>query len=103
MNRDTHQQPTSRSDESAIGTYSKLHPSAVAIPEFRPHHLLTDRDAPNVVGVKRKTLQEWRRLGKGPRFIRVSNRCFYRYSDLQDFLANCPQTVARRSRSEEDR
>jgi predicted site-specific integrase-resolvase len=66
------------------------------------HKLLTDREAPEVVGVKRKTLQEWRRLGKGPTFIRVSNRCYYKFSDLLAFLASCPRTVARRSRSQEE-
>jgi predicted site-specific integrase-resolvase len=59
--------------------------------------LLTDKEAPDVVGVKRKTLQEWRRLGKGPIFVRVSNRIFYRYGDLLAFLADCPRTVATRS------
>jgi predicted site-specific integrase-resolvase len=67
------------------------------------HRLMTDKEAPAIVGVKRKTLQEWRRLGKGPTFIRVSNRCYYKLSDLLEFLASCPRTVARRSRSEEDR
>lgn len=65
------------------------------------HNLLTDREAPTVIGVKRKTLQEWRRLGKGPQFIRVSNRIFYTYEDLIAFLATCPRTVARRSRRQE--
>jgi predicted site-specific integrase-resolvase len=63
--------------------------------------LLTDKEAPDVVGVKRKTLQEWRRLGKGPPFIRVSNRCYYVYRDLLTFLETCPRTVARRSRNQE--
>src|SRR5689334_3160028 len=67
------------------------------VPALRPHALLTDREAPTVIGVARKTLQEWRRLGKGPPFIRVSNRCFYRYSELLEFLASCPRTVSRRS------
>jgi predicted site-specific integrase-resolvase len=69
------------------------------MPTPRPaeHRLLTDREAPDVVGVKRKTLQEWRRLGKGPEFVRVSNRIFYRYGDLLAFLAACPHSVGKRS------
>ena len=64
------------------------------------HRLLTDKEAPEVVGVKRKTLQEWRRQQKGPTFIRVSNRIFYKLSDLLAFRENCPRTAGIRHRDE---
>src|ERR1017187_8488195 len=87
-------------NERKEGLYRADGPST---PTSRPvgQALFTDREAPAEVGVARKTLQEWRRLGKGPKFIRISNRIFYRYSDLPDFLASCPRTVARRSRNQE--
>jgi hypothetical protein len=68
------------------------------VQESHKDRLLTDKEAPEIVGVKRKTLQEWRRLGIGPKFLRVSNRIFYRYADLIAFLTTCPHTVATRSR-----
>jgi len=53
---------------------ASLAEARLPLPEPGRDPLLTDKQAPEIIGVKRKTLQEWRRSGKGPEFIRVSNR-----------------------------
>ena len=50
---------------------------------------LRERDAANYLGLSPRTLQQWRYLGRGPRFVRVSDRCIrYRMRDLDDWLAS---------------
>jgi predicted site-specific integrase-resolvase len=47
-------------------------------------------DRPNAalyLGLSRKTLEEWFRLGKGPRSRRVGGRRFYHIDDLRAFAA----------------
>ena len=43
------------------------------------------------IGVSRKTLSNWRTLGKGPRYVRLGKlpgaRIVYRVTDLDQFLA----------------
>lgn len=36
-----------------------------------------------------KTLQNWRWQGRGPRFLKVGGKVFYRQSDLERFLERC--------------
>jgi hypothetical protein len=63
-----------------------------------PEKLYTPKEAPAVVGLKEKTLAEYRRLGIGPEFIRCGSRIFYPESSLLKFLSECPRTVAHRHR-----
>ena len=65
-----------------------------------PEKLYTPKEAPVVVGLKKKTLDEYRRLEIGPEFIRVGSRIFYPESCLLDYLATCPRSVARRNRKQ---
>ncbi len=49
--------------------------------------LLDDRQAAKILGMKRKTLQEWRRLKKGPKYIVISMRAIrYKQADLDEFI-----------------
>ena len=48
---------------------------------------LTEKSAAELLGVSAKTMQAWRWLDRGPRYIKFSNRAIrYRESDLQDFI-----------------
>ena len=50
-------------------------------------HLLTLTEAAEYLGVKVKTLYEWRRLQKGPPSISVGRLVKYRFPDLDAWLA----------------
>jgi hypothetical protein len=41
--------------------------------------LLTPRELGKLVGLKPRSLEEWRRLGKGPAFVRLSGKRNIRY------------------------
>lgn len=48
---------------------------------------MNDRQAAEMLGMRRETLQRWRCQGKGPKFIQISARCIrYRKSDLSAWL-----------------
>lgn len=51
------------------------------------------------IGVTRKTLSNWRTLGKGPKYVRLGKlpgaRIVYRVTDLDQFLAASVITDAR--------
>jgi helix-turn-helix protein len=49
--------------------------------------LKTEREVVPMLRVKLKTLQTWRALTKGPRFVRVGRRVFYPTAELERFLA----------------
>lgn len=50
--------------------------------------LLDERTAATALYVTPRTLQEWRRRGGGPQFVRVSSRCIrYRPEDLAAWAA----------------
>ena len=40
-------------------------------------------------GQPRRTLQKWRVEGRGPRFLKVGRRVFYRRSDIEAWLESC--------------
>jgi len=48
--------------------------------------LLNSEEASQYLGLKKQTLEVWRILGKGPRFIRAGRVVRYRASDIQDWL-----------------
>ncbi len=55
---------------------------------FPPARMLLDeRQAAEALGLTPRTLQEWRRTGGGPPFVRVSSRCVrYRVADLETWI-----------------
>ena len=49
--------------------------------------LLSEKEAAPILRLTVKTLQMWRALKKGPRFIRVGRRVMYPRAEIQSFLA----------------
>lgn len=50
--------------------------------------LLDERAAATALGMTPRTMSNWRRVGGGPPFIRVSSRCIrYRVADLESWAA----------------
>lgn len=52
------------------------------------HDLLTERESSPFLRVTIKTLQAWRQLRKGPRFVKVGRRVFYPRVELEKFLSD---------------
>ena len=49
--------------------------------------LLAEKEAAKILGFSERTLQKWRNLGGGPRFVRVSRRAIrYRQVDLDAWI-----------------
>jgi predicted DNA-binding transcriptional regulator AlpA len=56
--------------------------------------LLDERAAAAALGVTPRALQEWRRRGEGPQYVRISRRCIrYRPEDLKDWAADRLRTT----------
>lgn len=50
---------------------------------------LTPEDAAHLLGLKSKTLRNWRVSGKGPRYSKRGGRVFYAMKDLEEFDRHC--------------
>lgn len=50
-----------------------------------PNRLLREDEAAEFLNYSVRTLQGWRRIGKGPKFKRLGRSIRYRYKDLQDW------------------
>lgn len=46
----------------------------------------TPDELASILGVTRKTLAEWRRLKKGPDFVRVEKNILYRQKDVEAWM-----------------
>jgi hypothetical protein len=49
--------------------------------------LLTEKEVEPLIRLRLKTLQQWRALRKGPRFVRVGRRVFYPRAEIERFIA----------------
>jgi hypothetical protein len=49
-------------------------------------HLLPEIDAATRLHLSPKTMQAWRVQGRGPPFVKLGRRVFYRSSDLKNFI-----------------
>jgi predicted DNA-binding transcriptional regulator AlpA len=58
--------------------------------------LLTEREASHRLGLSVRTLQKWRLLGQGPRYLKLGQAVRYDPGDLEAFV----QAARRRSTSE---
>jgi hypothetical protein len=63
--------------------------------------LKTEREVAPLLRVTLKTLQTWRALRKGPRFVRIGRRVFYPAAGLERFLAENTVETAAPKRSEQ--
>ena len=60
----------------------------MSAPHAPPLLLVDERRAAAMFGITPRTLQEWRRIGGGPAFVRISSRCVrYRVVDLEAWAA----------------
>lgn len=58
-------------------------------------HLLDERGAASALGLKPRTLQEWRRRGYGPPYVRLSSRCVrYDVRDLRTWIGERKEAEA---------
>ena len=49
---------------------------------------MTERALAEIWGLKRNTLQKWRSLGVGPKFLKRVGRIVYRKQDIAEFEQN---------------
>jgi hypothetical protein len=75
-------------------TYGLLCQAALApmvsdVPAAGYDELLTPDQTSAKVKIAKQTLARWRVEGRGPRFLRLGNRIFYRPGDLEAWLATC--------------
>lgn len=50
--------------------------------------LLTEKQVSDLLGLKQRTLQQWRLFDRGPKYIKLSVRVIrYRWRDVQEWLA----------------
>ncbi|OBY30498.1 helix-turn-helix transcriptional regulator [Mycolicibacter kumamotonensis] len=59
---------------------------------FAGERLLTTKDLAEETGQASQTLIEWRRLGKGPKFLRMGRSIRYRESDVLAWLSDITDT-----------
>lgn len=57
-----------------------------AVVRMTPDERLTRADAAKFIGVRSRTLANWKSKGTGPRQTKVGGRVFYRLADLQVFV-----------------
>ena len=50
--------------------------------------LLTEAQVSRILGIKQRTLQQWRLTERGPKFLKLSARVVrYRLSDVQNWIS----------------
>ena len=59
---------------------------------------LTEIEVEQIYGLKRRTLQQWRFLGRGPRYAKAGRCVRYLVRDIEDFL-NAGQVLPREDRA----
>ena len=53
--------------------------------KLTPENYLTEKELAELWKMKRNTLQKWRSLGVGPRYIKRVGRIVYRKDDIAEF------------------
>lgn len=80
------QQPTHEGGYSA---------DAQSVELSRYRDLLTQKELSERIDTKESTLAQWRYLGRGPKFVRLGRKIFYREQDIADFIeANVHQSTS---------
>ena len=62
--------------------------------------IIEDTEVAELLGVSVLTLKRWRRIGKGPCFVKIGRRAAYQISDIKDWIAStrCASTAEQRVR-----
>lgn len=47
---------------------------------------LTEVEVEQIFGLKQRTLQQWRFLGRGPRYVKAGRNVRYMVADIENFL-----------------
>lgn len=76
-------------------------PLEVLPPPTDPRALLNEPSSAAYLGVKKRTLQNWRQRGEGPPFVRLGARIGYRLSRLDAYIAANEFTSTRGARPPE--
>jgi predicted DNA-binding transcriptional regulator AlpA len=50
--------------------------------------LLTEKEVEPLLRLKLKTIQQMRQLRRGPRFVKLGRRVFYRRQDIDEYIAS---------------
>lgn len=58
--------------------------------------LIDESEAARILRQEPRTLTVWRCTGKGPRFLKIGRRVFYRPQWINEFLTACEVDPARR-------
>lgn len=53
-------------------------------------HRFNTKGAAEILGLKQGTLEVWRSLGRGPRFLKIGRKVFYDRKDLELFANAFP-------------
>lgn len=63
--------------------------SGEPVPEYKPGDMLKTREAAEVLGIAKSTLEQWRcaQVDIQPKYYKYGRAVRYRYSDLLDFLS----------------
>ncbi|HKT32838.1 MAG TPA: helix-turn-helix domain-containing protein [Gammaproteobacteria bacterium] len=66
-----------------------MEPNAKCLTEkFEAGLFLSDVEVAALLSVCVKTLRNWRATGRGPRFVKIGDRCVrYKPADVKDFVA----------------
>ncbi len=70
-----------------LPSYGTRRSAAKAKTHYSPDELVNTKQAGSILGLSPKTLENWRSQGGGPLFRKIGNRCHYRVSDLEAYLA----------------
>ena len=62
--------------------------------------IIEDTEVAELLGVSVLTLKRWRRIGKGPSFIKIGRRSAYQVEDIKDWIVStkCSSTAEQRMR-----
>lgn len=56
-------------------------------PELRADNdLITTAETAKLLGVRVETLSNWRNLGRGPKYLRIARKIYYRAAEIREFI-----------------
>jgi hypothetical protein len=77
-------------DAQQFSAYLNRHPQQIAGDEMQNdtiNKLYTPAEAAPRLSVSPATLNSWRCRGKGPHYVKLGGKIFYRQADIDDFIA----------------